>query len=247
MTSFWSCIVELICWTHISPFALLKITIKHKLIDSSSHFKGSSNTPPREELNLLEVVEERNKDDIANVPERISSTRPLEELNLLEVEGERNKGDEINVPEYLEIVKSPSFEMKRGKIKIERLLGSGNFCEVYKATSDNDTVAVKCLKGETFHITLSLWGAVSTLAMTVSPVKVVESVCSFSMFDEWNKAQLYLRFSIRLFSMQKCKTKPFGRIRSNNNCKRTTTIMIMKVLFCHTVIIFFSIWSKCHC
>ena len=108
----------------------------------------------------------------------------MEELNLLEVEGERNKGDEINVPEYLEIVNSPSFEMKREKIKIERLLGSGNFCKVYKATSDNDAVAVKCLKGETFHITLSLWEAVSTLAMTVSPVKVVESVCSFSMFDE---------------------------------------------------------------
>ena len=82
----------------------------------------------------------------------------MEEPNLLEVEGERNEDDDINVPEYLEIINSPSFELKREKIKIERLLGAGNFCKVYKATLDNDTVAVKYLKGETFYIILSLWG-----------------------------------------------------------------------------------------
>ena len=82
----------------------------------------------------------------------------MEKLNLLEVEGERNEDDDINVPEYSEIINSPSFELKREKIKIERLLGAGNFCKVYKATLDNDTVAVKYLKGETFYIILSLWG-----------------------------------------------------------------------------------------
>ena len=71
----------------------------------------------------------------------------MEELNLLEVVEERNYDDVVNVPEYLEIVSSPSFELKREKIEIERLLGSGNFGEVYKATLDNDTVAVKSLKG----------------------------------------------------------------------------------------------------
>ena len=79
----------------------------------------------------------------------------MEELNLLEVVEERNEDDVANVPEYLEIINSPSFELKREKIAIERLLGSGNFCKVYKATLDNDTVAVKSLKGKTLYITLS--------------------------------------------------------------------------------------------
>ena len=82
----------------------------------------------------------------------------MEKLNLLEVEGERNEDDDINVPKYLEIINSPSLELKREKIKIERLLGAGNFCKVYKATLDNDTVAVKYLKGEAFYIILFLWG-----------------------------------------------------------------------------------------
>ena len=51
----------------------------------------------------------------------------MEELNLLEVVEERNEDDVVNVPEYLEIINSPSFELKREKIAIERLLGSGNF------------------------------------------------------------------------------------------------------------------------
>ena len=81
----------------------------------------------------------------------------MEELNLLEAEEERNEDDGINAREYLEIINSPSFELKREKIEIERLLGSGNFGVVYKATLDNNTVAVKSLKGKTFYITLSLW------------------------------------------------------------------------------------------
>ena len=79
----------------------------------------------------------------------------MEELNLLEVVEDRNEDDVVNVPEYLEIINSPSFELKREKIAVERLLGSGNFCKVYKATLDNDTVAVKSLKGKTLYITSS--------------------------------------------------------------------------------------------
>ena len=109
-----------------------------------------------EELNHVEVVDERNEHDAVNVPERRTSTLSSVELNLVAVEEERNEDDGINVPEYLEIINSPSFERKREKIKIERLLGSGDFGEVYKASLDNDTVAVKSLKGETFYITLSL-------------------------------------------------------------------------------------------
>ena len=134
-----------------------------------------------EELNHLEVVDERNEHDAVNVPERRTNTLSSVELNLVAVEEERNEDDGINVPEYLEIINSPSFERKREKIKIERLLGSGDFGEVYKASLDNDTVAVKSFKGETFYITLSLWGAASTLVMTV---RVVESAYSIGMFDK---------------------------------------------------------------
>ena len=115
-----------------------------------------TNTHCKENLNLLED-EEQNEDDVINVPEGIIDTHPMEELNLLEAEEERNEDDGINAHEYLDIINSPSFELKREKIEIERLLGSGNFGVVYKATLDNDTVAVKSLKGKTFPITLSLW------------------------------------------------------------------------------------------
>ena len=115
-----------------------------------------TNTHCTENLNLLED-EEQNEDDVINVPEGIIDTHPMEELNLLEAEEERNEDDGINAREYLEIINSPSFELKREKIEIESLLGSGNFGVVYKATLDNDTVAIKSLKGKTFHITLSLW------------------------------------------------------------------------------------------
>ena len=110
-----------------------------------------------EEFIPVEDEEEQNEDDVINVPEGTVDTHPMGELNLLEAEEERNEDDGINAREYLEIINSPSFELKREKIEIERLLGSGNFGLVYKATFDNDTVAVKSLKGKTFHITLSLW------------------------------------------------------------------------------------------
>ena len=94
-------------------------------------------------LNLLEEEEEQNEGDVINVPEGIIDTHRMEELNLLEAEEERNEDDGINAREYLN---SPSFGLKREKIEIERLLGSGNFGVVYKATLDNDTVVVKSLK-----------------------------------------------------------------------------------------------------
>ena len=115
-----------------------------------------TNTHSIDNLNLLEEEEEQNEGDVINVPEGIIDTHPMEELNLLEAEEERNEDDGINAREYLDIINSPSFELKREKIEIERLLGSGNFGVVYKATLDNDTVAVKSLKGKTFYIT-SLW------------------------------------------------------------------------------------------
>ena len=116
-----------------------------------------TNTHSIDNLNLLEEEEEQNEGDVINVPEGIIDTHPMEELNLLEAEEERNEDDNKNAREYLEIINSPSFELKREKIEIERLLGSGNFGVVYKATLDNNTVAVKSLKGKTFYITLSLW------------------------------------------------------------------------------------------
>ena len=158
-----------------------------------------------EEFDLLEVVEESNEDGVINGPEEITNTHPIEELNLLEVEEERNEDDDINAPEYLEIINSPSFELKREKIEIESLIGRGNFGEVYKATLDNDTVAVKSLKGMTFHITLSLWEPASALVMTVKrqTVQTVQTVlvCLIS------EIKLFLRFTIPF--TQKYKTKPF--------------------------------------
>ena len=84
-----------------------------------------------EEVIPLEVVEERNEDDVINVPEVITNTHSIEDLNLLEDEEEQNEDDGINAREYLEIINSPSFGLKREKIEIERLLGSGNFGVVY--------------------------------------------------------------------------------------------------------------------
>ena len=54
-----------------------------------------------EEFIPLEVVEERNEDDVINVPEDITDPHSMEELNLLKVEEERNKDDVINVPERI--------------------------------------------------------------------------------------------------------------------------------------------------
>ena len=71
----------------------------------------------------------------------------------MDVIEERNIYDVINHAPYMEISDIPSFEMERGNIEFVRLLGSGNFGEVFKATMGHVTVAVKSLKGEinTFH------------------------------------------------------------------------------------------------
>ena len=52
-----------------------------------------------EEVIPLEVVEERNEDDVINVPEVVTDTHSIDNLNLLEEEEEKNEGDVINVPE----------------------------------------------------------------------------------------------------------------------------------------------------
>ena len=66
-------------------------------------------------------------------------------MNVVE---EGNVNHEMNHAQYMEIDEIQSFELKRDEVKFERLLGSGNFGEVYKATMGNDKVAVKYLKGK---------------------------------------------------------------------------------------------------
>ena len=67
---------------------------------------------------------------------------------------EERNGDRVtNHAQYVEINEIHSYEPKRDDIKFERLVGSGNFGEVFKATIDNNTVAVKSLKGK-IYVTL---------------------------------------------------------------------------------------------
>ena len=66
---------------------------------------------------------------------------------------ERNADHVTNNAQYVEINDIHSYELKRDDIKFERLVGSGNFGEVFKASIDNNTVAVKSLKGK-IYVTL---------------------------------------------------------------------------------------------
>ncbi|XP_073248000.1 ephrin type-A receptor 7-like [Porites lutea] len=78
--------------------------------------------------------------------EQGSTKRRTRELIMDGVE-ERNSDHVTNHTQYVEINEIHSYELKRDDIKFERLVGSGNFGEVFKATIDNNTVAVKSLKG----------------------------------------------------------------------------------------------------
>ena len=74
-----------------------------------------------------------------------------EEIHVDVVTPGTNSDDNVHqTAEYMDISNIHSFELERDDIKFVRLLGSGNFGEVFKATMGNDTVAVKSLKGETF-------------------------------------------------------------------------------------------------
>ena len=69
----------------------------------------------------------------------------------MDVAEEGNVNHEMNHAQYMEISEIQSFELKRDDVKFERLLGSGNFGEVYKGKMGNNKVAVKSLKGNTCY------------------------------------------------------------------------------------------------
>ena len=75
---------------------------------------------------------------------------PTGQFNMAVIEKEEDDVNHVinHSPQYMEISEIQSFELKRDDVALKRLLGSGNFGEVYKATMGNDTVAVKSLKGK---------------------------------------------------------------------------------------------------
>ena len=80
-------------------------------------------------------------------------SHPTGQFNMDVIEEEEEEEENVNhvinhSPQYMEISEIQSFELKRDDVALKRLLGSGNFGEVYKATMGNDTVAVKSLKGK---------------------------------------------------------------------------------------------------
>ena len=77
-------------------------------------------------------------------------SHPTGQFNMDVIEKEEDDVNNVinRSPQYMEISEIQSFELKRDDVALKRLLGSGNFGEVYKATLGNDTVAVKSLKGK---------------------------------------------------------------------------------------------------
>ena len=83
---------------------------------------------------------------------QVNVPHEAEEINMGVVLPGANSDDTVHQPaEYMDIRDIQSFELERDDIKFVRLLGSGNFGEVFKATLGNDTVAVKSLKGENIY------------------------------------------------------------------------------------------------
>ena len=74
-------------------------------------------------------------------------TPKMEEI-IMDVVVVPNAEDIVNHAEYMDVADLRSFELERDDLRFVRLLGSGNFGEVFKATMGNETVAVKSLKGE---------------------------------------------------------------------------------------------------
>ena len=74
-------------------------------------------------------------------------TPKMEEI-IMDVVVVPNAEDIVNHAEYTDVADLRSFELERDDLRFVRLLGSGNFGEVFKATMGNETVAVKSLKGE---------------------------------------------------------------------------------------------------
>ena len=82
---------------------------------------------------------------------QVNAAHEAEEIHMDVALPDTNSDNTVHQPaEYMDISDIHSFELARDDIKFARLLGSGNFGEVFKATVGSDTVAVKSLKGETF-------------------------------------------------------------------------------------------------
>ena len=119
--------------------------------------------------------------------------------------------DNMNGVQYMDIDEIHSFELKRDDIRFVRLLGSGNFGEVFKATMSNETVAVKCLKGEAFHDSDCAF-VVNNLLLKAFP-KLIHSVLALKnelrCIGTFNVFQYNLLINLRvnLASMNSCILK----------------------------------------